>query len=210
MKLEKIFYDVKENGICSDICPYIRDKRIGSGGCDICDFNFKNDLKEKYVYCGYKNKIRKEDTPIIIYLAGALFTVAEQKFNEMLKIQIENRINNVQIFLPQKECSSCTTSKEISDKCKEGIDISSVIISVLEGVDVDSGTAWECGYAYSQGKKIIGIRTDFRQRGDDALSGLNCMISQNLYHLIQNDNITEIVDEIESVIESIKVYEVGI
>lgn len=210
MKLEKILYDVKENGICSDVCSYVKMNRVGSGGCDACDFNFKNDLKERYVYCGYKNKIKKENQPIIIYLTGALFTVAEQKFNEMLKIQIENRINNLQVFLPQKECMSCYTSKEISDKCKEGIDISSVIIAVLEGTDVDSGTAWECGYAYNQGKKIIGVRTDFRQRGDDLANGLNCMISQNLHHLIQSNNVQEIVDEIESIIESIRVDKVEV
>lgn len=33
--------------------------------------------------------------------------------------------------------------------------------AVLDGVDVDSGTAWEIGYAYARGKPIIGLRTDF-------------------------------------------------
>jgi len=37
-----------------------------------------------------------------------------------------------------------------------------IVIAVLDGPDVDSGTAWEIGYAYARGKPIIGVRTDTR------------------------------------------------
>jgi nucleoside 2-deoxyribosyltransferase len=37
-----------------------------------------------------------------------------------------------------------------------------LVLAVLDGVDVDSGTASEIGFAYACGKPIAGIRTDFR------------------------------------------------
>lgn len=41
------------------------------------------------------------------------------------------------------------------------------IVAVLDGVDVDSGTATEIGYGYGTGKRIYGLRTDFRQTGEN-------------------------------------------
>ncbi len=42
------------------------------------------------------------------------------------------------------------------------------MLAVLDGVDVDSGTASEIGYAYGLGGKVInGYRGDFRQSGEN-------------------------------------------
>ena len=38
-----------------------------------------------------------------------------------------------------------------------------VILANLDGADADSGTCWECGYAFKAGVPILGIRTDIRQ-----------------------------------------------
>jgi nucleoside 2-deoxyribosyltransferase len=43
------------------------------------------------------------------------------------------------------------------------------MIALLDGSQVDDGTAWEIGYFYSKKspeQKIIGIRTDFRRAGE--------------------------------------------
>ncbi len=37
-----------------------------------------------------------------------------------------------------------------------------MIVAVLDGTDVDSGTAAEIGYGFARGKVIIGYRGDFR------------------------------------------------
>jgi nucleoside 2-deoxyribosyltransferase len=50
------------------------------------------------------------------------------------------------------------------------------VIAVLDGVDVDSGTAAEIGFAYGLGKRIWGLRTDFRQTGDNEASGVNLQV----------------------------------
>jgi nucleoside 2-deoxyribosyltransferase len=47
---------------------------------------------------------------------------------------------------------------------------SDIVVAVLDGVDVDSGTAWEIGYAYAKGKPVIGLRTDFRTLSDGVVN----------------------------------------
>ena len=50
------------------------------------------------------------------------------------------------------------------------------VIGVLDGVDVDSGTAAEIGYAFGRGKYICGLRTDFRLAGDNPGSIVNLQV----------------------------------
>jgi nucleoside 2-deoxyribosyltransferase len=53
---------------------------------------------------------------------------------------------------------------------------SRAIIAVLDGCDVDSGTALEIGYGFSLGLLIVGLRTDIRGSGDNEGSEVNLMI----------------------------------
>lgn len=133
-----------------------------------------------------------------IYLAGALFSIAEYEFNMKLKIELENNFD-VEVFLPQKECENIENNPSlIFDICREGIDSCDLMIAILDGTDVDSGTAWEIGYAYATFTSlydIIGIRTDFRQRGDDF--GLNCMISKSIDFLIEAVDMDDIIFELK-------------
>lgn len=50
------------------------------------------------------------------------------------------------------------------------------LVAVLDGVDVDSGTAGEIGFAYGLGKKTYGLRTDFRMTGDNEAAGINLQL----------------------------------
>jgi nucleoside 2-deoxyribosyltransferase len=50
------------------------------------------------------------------------------------------------------------------------------VVAILDGVDVDSGTAAEIGYAYALGKRIYGLRTDFRLAGDNSGSIVNLQV----------------------------------
>jgi nucleoside 2-deoxyribosyltransferase len=42
-----------------------------------------------------------------------------------------------------------------------------VVVAILDGVDVDSGTAAEIGFAFAKGKRIVGYRGDFRLASDN-------------------------------------------
>jgi nucleoside 2-deoxyribosyltransferase len=51
-----------------------------------------------------------------------------------------------------------------------------MLVAVLDGVDVDSGTAGEIGFAYALGKPVYGLRTDFRVTGDNEAAGINLQL----------------------------------
>ncbi len=55
----------------------------------------------------------------------------------------------------------------------DGVD---AVFAVLDGVDVDSGTAAEIGYAFAKGKRVCGLRTDFRLAGDNPGSVVNLQV----------------------------------
>jgi nucleoside 2-deoxyribosyltransferase len=57
---------------------------------------------------------------------------------------------------------------EIFYRCKSHLDYVDMVIALLDGSQVDDGTAWEIGYFHarkSPEQKILGIRTDFRWAG---------------------------------------------
>lgn len=51
-----------------------------------------------------------------------------------------------------------------------------LVVAVLDGVDVDSGTASEIGFAYGLGKPSLGLRTDSRLAGDNLGSTVNLQV----------------------------------
>ncbi len=56
------------------------------------------------------------------------------------------------------------------------IDESDIMVAVLDGVDVDSGTAAEIGYAYAKGKPVYGYRGDFRLSCDNIGCKVNLQV----------------------------------
>jgi len=75
----------------------------------------------------------------------------------------------------------------------EAIKNSSGLFVVLDGVDVDSGTASEIGYAAAFGKPILGYRGDFRLSADNEGSIVNLQVE---YFIKMNGGkiITQIAD----------------
>ena len=68
---------------------------------------------------------------------------------------------------------------EIFSRCKFHLDDAGLVIALLDGSQVDDGTAWEVGYFFagnSSEQKIIGIRTDFRRAGESEGAVVNAMI----------------------------------
>lgn len=94
-----------------------------------------------------------------IYLAGPLFTTAERRFNARLKELLTGKGHEV--WLPQDSEQETVTPREIFQRDVQGIDWAEAIVANMDGPDPDSGTCWECGYAYKK-KPIIIFRTDFR------------------------------------------------
>lgn len=124
----------------------------------------------------------------MIYIAAPLFTHAEIEYNRKLKDMLLN--NGFSVFLPQEDAEDAAQERErqnqeyIFVKCVEGVDASDLVVAVLDGVDVDSGTAWEAGYAYAKGKPVIGLRTDFRELADGIV---NLMVEMAIVALARDE-----------------------
>lgn len=125
-----------------------------------------------------------------IYLAGPLFSKAERNWIREIRKHIiqlvKSRGREVDIVWPYEvitkeeiDLLGPKAINEIFTRNKSHIDTADIMIAVLDGVQVDDGTAWEIGYFYankSENKYILGIRTDFRNAGDTKHSLVNLMI----------------------------------
>lgn len=65
---------------------------------------------------------------------------------------------------------------EIGGNNRAAIDRCDLVFAVLDGVDVDSGTAAEIGYAFAKGKPVLGYRGDFRLSADNEGSAVNLQV----------------------------------
>ena len=121
-----------------------------------------------------------------IFLAGPLFSAGERAICRLLLDVLRDELG-YEVFWAWDTCDE-EVSKRLQIRPKAGwqaelrmrqrnlskinvaifesdkrlLDRSDIVIAVLDGADVDSGTAWEIGYAYAKGKPIIGIKSDFR------------------------------------------------
>ncbi len=59
---------------------------------------------------------------------------------------------------------------------RAAIDACNVVVALLDGAQVNDGTAWEVGYAFAKGKSVVKIRTDFRKAVHITQSKVNAMI----------------------------------
>jgi nucleoside 2-deoxyribosyltransferase len=104
----------------------------------------------------------------LVYVAGPLFSQAEREFLEkMVHCLAEashlDPFNN--FFLPHRdggELGKGPTRKHIFNLDIDTLSQAEIVVALLDGQDVDSGTCIELGYAYGHNKKIFGIITDFR------------------------------------------------
>ena len=112
-----------------------------------------------------------------IYLAGPLFTLAEQTFNVELARFLESE--GFEVFLPQEHEPRSKAAKSIFEMDVAALDWADMVVACMDGPDPDSGTAWECGYAYAKGKPIVCFRTDFRISGDTEGAPYNLMLTES-------------------------------
>jgi len=149
-----------------------------------------------------------------IYLASPLgFSQTTLLFMDILEKKIEDMGHNV--INPWKlgagndfdEVKKLRDAQEISEKYREvntriakrnheGIDSCGMMFAVLDGADIDSGTASEIGYAFAKGKKVIGFRSDYRQSGEN----LGCLVNLQVQYWIEKSGgrIVTGVDEVTS------------
>jgi nucleoside 2-deoxyribosyltransferase len=119
-----------------------------------------------------------------VYIAGPLFDEGERWWIE--------RIDSVvaaagrQTFLPHRDNPPKTADNvsEIFAMNRAALDNCSMVVASLNGVITDDGTAWEIGYAYALGRRIIGVHTDWRLRFPSEV--VNLMVERSLTQLVRS------------------------
>jgi nucleoside 2-deoxyribosyltransferase len=69
-----------------------------------------------------------------------------------------------------------TLNRRIGEENARMISRADGLFAVLDGADVDSGTAAEIGFAAARGKPIVGLRLDIRRTGDNEASIVNLQV----------------------------------
>lgn len=142
-----------------------------------------------------------------IYLAAPLFTQAERRWNFDLATALSSLENAV--ILPQLSVKPLIAGdgtfdrKALFEKCRTDVHSADCILAILDGSDSDSGTAWECGYAYALGKPVIGVRTDFRLGEDDSKKNVNLMLAQSCLEVLSFKSFNEDVSQLAGAISNV-------
>lgn len=146
----------------------------------------------------------------IAYLAGPLgFSEAGRSFHNTVLIPLVTEIGfevrdpwvltpaeliNSVLTLPygQKKKETWSSINSVIGRNNAlALEESDIIIAVLDGVDVDSGTAAEIGYGSALRKTVIGYRGDVRLSADNEGSIVNLQV-EYFIHLYGGEIVTNI------------------
>lgn len=117
-----------------------------------------------------------------IYLAGPLFSEAEQLWLKNFQSELQGIGHDVlwpyELF-DQVEVRTwgAEAARKIMESCRDALLDCDLVVALLDGTQVDDGTAWEIGHACAKGIPVIGIRTDMRQGGELPNGKVNAMIA---------------------------------
>lgn len=136
-----------------------------------------------------------------LYFASPLFNKTERDFNDSVVKKLELYSD---VFLPQRDglllkdliAGGLTPNESIEKVYKmdiRAIEVSDILVAVLDGRTIDEGVAFELGYAKALGKICIGLKTDDRvmiPSGDNPMifAGCDeiCPSVEDLYRCIQD------------------------
>lgn len=123
------------------------------------------------------------------YIAAPIFSPAEQDFN--MKIDSVCQTHGFKTFLVQRD-EGIVKEQSLLETFKrdlKNLKMADIIVANLDGIDVDSGTSWEIGYAYANNIPVIGIRNDVRMYR--SFLPVNLMIYQSCKEFTTLDNLSE-------------------
>ncbi|MBQ9032475.1 MAG: nucleoside 2-deoxyribosyltransferase [Parasporobacterium sp.] len=95
----------------------------------------------------------------MIYIAGPFFN--EEELNTMTEVERILEGRGLEMYCPrlhddlEHEYMSSEWSRATFELDRDAIDRSSIVLAVYHGNYSDTGTAWECGYAYAKGLPLI-------------------------------------------------------
>lgn len=141
-----------------------------------------------------------------VYLASPFFNDEENKYyEEMIKIL---RDEGHKVFVPKEheipnawDLPNAIWGESVFAVDILGIQKCDVVVVLNHGMYSDSGTAWECGYAYALGKDVVNVLCGEGNFSLMMLNGCNTYIKFDdfskwfLEHLIQGKNIKPNIEQ---------------
>lgn len=158
------------------------------------------------------------------YLANALFSTADQMFNQYLAQKIREALPELDLYVPQEnealnDKSQYANSVMIFEGDNEYLDEADILIAVIDGVEVDSGVAMELGRFITlqeltdKPRYVYGLYTDVRKQGTDNKQKINALIEdatesqfmyRNLYVVGGIKKHGKLCESVEELIEVLK------
>lgn len=133
-----------------------------------------------------------------VYLSGPLFSQAEIEWGALAKASILDSLGDrVEVLWPHE--MTADSPAEIFQSNIKALSECRIMVAILDGPQVDDGTAWEMGYHYARGGRILGIRTDFRKAGEAASSKVNLMIENSCPIIV--DSLPLLVSKLKEILE---------
>lgn len=99
---------------------------------------------------------------MVIYLSGPLESKAEKTFMAALAKDLENAGHTLSwpgaLFLADDIAEmGHTAPRVVLDSCNAALKRCACMVVVMDGARVESGTAWEVGYAHANGVPVFGL-----------------------------------------------------
>ena len=141
-----------------------------------------------------------------VYLASPFFNDEENKYyEEMIKML---RDEGHKVFVPKEheipnawDLPNAVWGENVFAVDVLGIQKCDVVVVLNHGMYSDSGTAWECGYAYALGKDVVNVLCGEGNFSLMMLNGCNTYIKFDdfskwfLEHLVQGKNIKPDIEQ---------------
>jgi nucleoside 2-deoxyribosyltransferase len=125
-----------------------------------------------------------------VYIAGPLFTPAERQYLDALSAAVESA--GFTTYLPHRDGGLASPDRRETRAMYESdiraLNACGAIVAVLNGSDVDSGTAFEIGYGVARGLPVLGLYEDIRVSGPhdfNAMIANGCRVFEKRVELIE-------------------------
>ena len=100
--------------------------------------------------------------PMKVYLASYSLSPPVRWWNQDLRQAVTDHNPYIEMLIPQEDLaidSSKVSPRELQAAYEKVVDDSDAVVVLLDGIDHEAWTGFECGYARARGKYLLGITT---------------------------------------------------
>ena len=142
----------------------------------------------------------------MIYIASPLFSDMEKQYINNIVDIISEKLelkSHDDFYIPHRDNKYNEWEAKIYNTNMENLNNCDIMVAILDGKDIDSGTAFEIGYFAAQNKPVLGLLTDKRSydKDGDLNLKLNTMIFGSLnYGCLVFSDLDDLIDELYDIL----------